>query len=221
MCGVNGTAAARTADGARLGVCDVALFYAERSGGIRTYLNEKARFARTTGAFEHHLVIPGKRMLHAGGRHELPSLQLAASNGYRLPLGVRAVRGTLRAVRPDVVILHDPFWRPLSVTREAHRLGAAVVAVHHASPALHAAGIPGPDALYLPALRRIYQHAYEHVDAVMSIVDPWIDLASPGQAKSAAIELRFGLHQAFRPGPAAPNDALLFVGRVSLEKRIR
>ena len=217
---MNRTIAARDLGGDRLVVCDVALFYAERSGGIRTYLNEKSRYAIESGAFEHHLVIPGKRERHAGGRHELRSLQLAASNGYRLPLGGRTVRETLRAIRPDVVILHDPFWRPLSVTREAHRLGAAVVAVHHASPALHAAGIPGPDALYLPALRRIYQHAYEHVDAVMSIVDPWIDLASPGQAKSAAIELRFGLHQAFRPGPAAPNDALLFVGRVSLEKRI-
>ena len=207
--------AAPKPQGDRLVVCDVALFYAERSGGIRTYLNEKARYARITGAFEHHLVIPGRRRLDAGGRHELPSLQLAASNGYRLPLGGRALRETLRAVRPDIVILHDPFWRPLSVTREAHRLGAAVVAVHHASPALHAAGIPGPDAIYLPALRRIYQHAYEHVDAVMSIIDP-----EPDSGRSAAIKLQLGLHPAFRPGPAVRGDHLLFVGRVSLEKRI-
>ena len=226
---VNGTIAARNLAGDRLVVCDVALFYAERSGGIRTYLNEKARHARESGAFEHHLVIPGRRERHTGGRHELRSLQLAASNGYRLPLGT--VRETLRAIRPDVVILHDPFWRPLSVTREAHRLGAAVVAVHHASPALHAAGIPGPDALYLPALRRIYQHAYEHVDAVMSTLDPWPDLIPAhaplfarsiraGGSKSAGIELRFGLDSAFRPGPTVPGDALLYVGRVSLEKRI-
>jgi alpha-1,6-mannosyltransferase len=210
---VTRTIAARNLAGDRFVVCDVALFYAERSGGIRTYLNEKARYAVESGAFEHHLVIPGKREHHSERRHELRSLQLAASNGYRLPLAT--VRETLRNIRPDVVILHDPFWRPLTVTREAHRLGAAVVAVHHASPALHAAGIPGPDALYIPALKRIYQHAYEHVDAVMSIVDP-----EPDSGRSAGIELRFGLHQAFRPGPAAPNDALLFVGRVSLEKRI-
>lgn len=81
------------------------------------------------------------------------------------------------------MILHHPFWRPLSVTREAHRLGAAVVAVHHASPALNAAGIPGPDAIYLPTLRRIYQHAYEHVDAVMSTVD------SSARPKEASPEL--------------------------------
>jgi alpha-1,6-mannosyltransferase len=212
---VNRTIAARNLGGDRFVVCDVALFYAERSGGIRTYLNEKARYAAEHGAFEHHLVIPGKRECHAPGRHELRSLQLAASNGYRLPLGGRMVRETLRMIHPDVVILHDPFWRPHSVTREAHRLGAAVVAVHHASPALHAAGIPGPDGLYIPALRRIYQHAYEHVDAVMSTVDP-----EPDSGRAAGIELRFGLHEAFRPGPAAHNDGLLFVGRVSLEKRI-
>ncbi|HEY2161062.1 MAG TPA: glycosyltransferase [Solirubrobacteraceae bacterium] len=209
------SAAARDVAGGRLVVCDVALFYAERSGGIRTYLNEKARFAGSTHAFEHHLVVPGKRERHSAGRHELRSLQLAASNGYRVPLGSRAVRETLRAIKPDVVVLHDPFWRPLSVTREAHRLGAAVVAAHHASPALHAAGIPGPDAFYLPTLRRIYQHAYEHVDAVMSTVDP-----EPDSGRSAAIELRFGVDPAFRPGPGLPGEHLLYVGRVSLEKRI-
>jgi alpha-1,6-mannosyltransferase len=212
---VNGSVAAREIDGGRFVVCDVALFYAERSGGIRTYLNEKARFAAATGAFEHHLVVPGKRELHHGGRHELRSLQLAAANGYRLPLGARAVKETLRAIRPNVVILHDPFWRPLGVTREAHRLGAAVVAVHHASPALHAAGIPGPDALYIPTLRRIYQHAYEGVDAVISTVDP-----EPDSGRAASIELRFGVHTAFRPGPAVRGEHLLYVGRVSLEKRI-
>ncbi|MEA2147383.1 MAG: hypothetical protein QOG59_2970 [Solirubrobacteraceae bacterium] len=196
-------------------VCDVALFYAERSGGIRTYLDEKARVAATSGAFEHHIVIPGRRERHEQGRHELRSLGLAASNGYRLPLGTRALMQTLRAVTPDVVVLHDPFWRPLSVTRQAHRLGALVVAAHHASPALNAAGIPGPDAVYLPTLRRIYQHAYEHVDAVMSMVDTERDAG-----RGAALTLRLGLHRAFRPGPAPAGEHLLYVGRLSLEKRI-
>ena len=212
---MNRTVAARAIAGGRLVVCDLTLFYGERSGGIRTYLNEKARFAAETGAFEHHLVVPGKRERHRGGFHELRSLQLAASNGYRIPLGRRAVKETLRMIRPDVVVLHDPFWRPLTVTRAAHRLGAVVAAVHHASPALHAAGIPGPDAIYLPTLRRIYQHAYEQVDAVISTVDP-----EPDSGRSASIKLRFGVDPAFRPGPASPGDHLLFVGRVSLEKRI-
>jgi hypothetical protein len=35
-----------------LRVADVALFYGERSGGIRTYVDAKAARARATGAIE-------------------------------------------------------------------------------------------------------------------------------------------------------------------------
>ena len=42
-----------------LRVVDVAMWYGERSGGIRTYLDAKTAFARRTGAFEHRLVVPG------------------------------------------------------------------------------------------------------------------------------------------------------------------
>ena len=206
---------AQQARSGRLVICDVALFYAERSGGIRTYLDEKARFAQVTGAFEHHVIVPGRVERHDRGHHELRALSLAASNGYRLPLGVGPLRDTLRAIRPHLVILHDPFWRPLTVTREAHRLGARVIAAHHASPALNAAGMPGPDSVYLPALRRIYHHAYEHVDAVMSMIDTETDAG-----RGAALKLRFGLHPAFRPGPAPAGEHLLYAGRLSLEKRV-
>jgi alpha-1,6-mannosyltransferase len=39
----------------RLRVADVALFYGERSGGIRTYLDAKVAWARRSGAIDHHL----------------------------------------------------------------------------------------------------------------------------------------------------------------------
>src|ERR1035437_1047022 len=106
--------------------CALPIFYAKRSGGIRTYLDEKTRFAAATAPFEHHLIVPGTRERHEGSRHELRSLQLAAPNGFRIPLGRGALKETLRGIRPDVVVPHDPFWRPLSGTRQAHRLGAAV-----------------------------------------------------------------------------------------------
>jgi alpha-1,6-mannosyltransferase len=196
-------------------VVDVALFYGERSGGIRTYLDEKARFVAASTAFEHHTIVPGRRERHADGRHEVRSLRFPTSNGYRIPLGVGALKETLRALRPDYVLLHDPFWGPHGVTRVVHGLGARAIAVHHASPALNAAALPGPDALYLPMLRAVYRRAYEPVDAVMSAVDPQADTGRP-----ATIRLRFGVHPAFRPRPAARGEHLLYVGRLSREKRI-
>ncbi|MBA3436548.1 MAG: glycosyltransferase [Thermoleophilaceae bacterium] len=196
-------------------IVDVALFLAERSGGIRTYLNEKSSYATQSGAFEHHVVFPGRRERHEAGRHELRSVPYAASNGYRIPFGAGALMDTLRRLSPDVVVLHDPFWRPAGVTREAHALGARVIAVHHASAALNAAGLPGPAPVYLPLLKRIYRHAYQDVDAVMSVVDP-----SSDSGRHATIPLRFGLHRAFRPAPAVRGGHFLYVGRLSLEKRI-
>jgi alpha-1,6-mannosyltransferase len=201
---------------APLRVADIALFYGERSGGIRTYLDAKAAWAQSTGLIDHHVVVPGPTERHEGGRHELPSLRLAATNGYRLPIGARALRATLRDLRPDVVTLHDPFWRPLRVTETAHDLGARVVAVHHGSIALDAAGLPGPDAIWRPILRAWMHHAYADADAVMSAVDPHADCG-----RAAAIPLRFGLDPAFAPQrDVRRQDHVLYVGRLGREKGV-
>jgi alpha-1,6-mannosyltransferase len=202
----------------RLRVADVALFYGERSGGIRTYLEAKAAFAQRTAAFEHHLLVPGHPDNQSGEhRHEQRSLRLAASNGYRIPLGSGGLQATLRALEPDVVLLHDPFWTPRLVSRTAHDTGAAVIAVHHSSAALHAAGLPGPQGIYKHALRRWYRRAYLEVDAVMSVVDPGPDVKRP-----STLPLRLGLDPAFHPRPATrKRDHVLYVGRLSREKGLR
>jgi alpha-1,6-mannosyltransferase len=212
---------ARMAGGtlAPLRIADVAIFYGERSGGIRTYLEAKAAFARATGLFEHHLVVPGRPHATAADahRHEQPSLRLAASNGYRLPLGGAGLQATLRALAPDVVLLHDPYWTPRLSCRAAHELGALVIAVHHSSVALHAAGLPGPQELYRAALRRWYRRAYLEVDAVMSVVDPGADARRP-----STLSLRLGLDSAFGPqSGVARGDHVLYAGRLSREKGVR
>lgn len=203
------------------------MFYGERSGGIRTYLEAKAAFAARTGRFEHHLVIPGRpaaveagpesREPSPGCRHVQRSLRLAPSNGYRLPLGSGAMQATLRALAPDVVLLHDPFWSPRQATRIAHAHGAVVIAVHHASAMLHAAGLPGPHAVYARALRCWYRRAYLDADAVMSVIDPLADIRRP-----ATVTLRLGIDPAFHPRPhIARGDHVLYVGRLSREKGLQ
>src|SRR5918999_5719414 len=204
----------RRVDSAALRVADVAMFYGERSGGIRTYIREKADYAARTGAFEHHVIVPGRHERHEDGWHELRAMRVAATNGYRIPYGVSSLKQTLRAIRPDVVLLHDPFWGSLGVAEEAREAGAHVVAVHHASSELNAAGLPGPFRLYVPAFRSWIRRAYGRVDAVMSVVDPF-----PDCGRMAALPLRLGLDPAFRPGPVLPpRRHVLYVGRLGREK---
>ena len=77
------------------------MFYGERSGGIRTYLEAKADFARARARSSTTSSSPaGRRRAVADGRHEQPSLRLAASNGYRMPLGSAGLQATLRALAP-------------------------------------------------------------------------------------------------------------------------
>jgi alpha-1,6-mannosyltransferase len=96
-------------------VVDVALSHGERSGPIRTYLDAKAAWAKATGLIEHHVIVPALVERHDDGRHELPSPRLPATTGYRLPIGAPALLATLRDLRPEVVLLHDPLWRPRRV----------------------------------------------------------------------------------------------------------
>jgi alpha-1,6-mannosyltransferase len=119
-------------------------------------------------------------------------------------------------LRPEVVLLHDPFWTPRHASPIAHELGAAVVAVHHASAALQA-GLPGPHAVYARALRRWIRRAYGEVDAVMSVVETEIDAHRP-----ATLRLRLGLDPAFHPRPGVERGGhVLYVGRLSREKGLR
>lgn len=208
MSGVPGAAALR--------VADVSCLYAERSGGIRTYLEAKGAWARRTAAVDQHLVIPGERRRSGERRHELRSVRYAPSNGYRVPLGGGGMRATIGAIEPDVILLHDPFWTPARTAREAHAADRLVVAVHHTSVDLNANAFPGTPGLWRRPLRRWYRHAYREVDAVMSVVDPFAD-----SGRHAGLALRFGLHPAFRPRPALhPGRHVLFAGRFSREKGV-
>ncbi|HEV2769328.1 MAG TPA: glycosyltransferase, partial [Solirubrobacteraceae bacterium] len=199
-----------------LRVVDVAMFYGERSGGIRTYLDAKLRWSAGDPGVEHHAIVPGPVVRRLEGLREVPSLRVVAANGYRVPFGAGALVRELRVLTPDVVLLHDPFWRPLGIARAARELGARVVGVHHGSVALDAAGLPGPDRAWHPLLRRWMHRAHREVDGLMAALPTEHDTG-----RTAALRLRFGLHPAFRPqDDVRRGDHVLYVGRLAREKGV-
>jgi alpha-1,6-mannosyltransferase len=195
-----------------LRVADVAIWYGQRGGGITTYLDAKVAYASRTGAFEHHLIVPGDRDVRRGNRHEVRA-HMATSNGYRIPLRTSSLSQALRSAEPDVVLVHDRFWSLAAAGPVAADRRSPVVAVHHASADLEAAALPGPGGAYGKLFRHWERRAYERVSAVMA--------ACPdvGVADRPVIPLRFGLDPEFRPQPGVERgEHVLYAGRLSREK---
>ena len=171
-----------------LRVVDVAVLRGERGAEVRAYLDAKAAWAQASALIEHHVIVR-----RVGDRH------------------VAGLRATLRALQPDVVLLHDPLCRPRCVTQTARALGAQVVAVHHRPIAHDAADLPGPDALWQPIVRAWTHRAYHGAHAVMAATDTRADCGRP-----AIIDLRLGLHPAYVPQPhVRRQDHALHVGSLA------
>ena len=201
---------------APLRVADVALFYGERSGGIRTYLEAKAAWAQRSGLIEHHVIVPGPRERHearppraavpaAGGAERLPAAARrrraeghAARAAPRRRPPARPVLATARRRRRPRTTSARGRRRPPRLDRARRRRAARPGRALAPAPAL-------VDAPRLPRRRR-----------VMSAVDP-----RPDCGRSATIPLRFGIDAAFVPQPAVRRqDHVLYVGRLGREKGV-
>ncbi len=203
------------AAGRPLRVVDLTMFYGEKAGGIRTYLDAKRRWASTEPGIDHTVVIPGLPERSEPGLHELPSVRAVATNGYRVPLGWRALRRYLAAERPDVVIAHDPFWAARGLPELVRGTPIKTVAVHHGAVGHDARSIPGPFAMWSRLLSAEFRRVYRGFDAVMAAIPTEPEFGLP-----SSIPLRFGLDPAFAPvdPPPARTHEVLYAGRMAAAK---
>ena len=126
---------ARLRPHATLGVLDATEWYGETSGGIRTYLHEKARFVNRHPEFRQSIVVPGAvdamhdddgvRTFHLRG----PSIP--RHRPYRMMLSTRSLARIVRHERPDIIESGSPFMVPWLLAPEARRLGIPMVCFHH------------------------------------------------------------------------------------------
>ncbi len=112
-----------------LTVVDVALRARDHRRGTREYIGAKRDYARDSGAFVHHAVIPGTRERHGAGVHELPALGGILRAARRSAPALRGLDRTLREIGPDLVLLHEPDGDRPALERMSERAGARLVGV--------------------------------------------------------------------------------------------
>lgn len=116
-------------------VCDIVQFYSALSGGVKRYIDDKARYYATRPDIEHVLIVPSHRnavrMEGATRIHEIKSLPVIGSKSYRLLVSPLRIRKLIQTEQPDIVEVGDPCQTAWIVQAICKRLDIPVVAYYH------------------------------------------------------------------------------------------
>src|SRR5688572_1896704 len=223
---------------ASVGVLDITEFFGDTTGGVRTYLLEKAKYVQRHPSLRQVLVVPGARdeILEAGGVrcYRLHGPSIPTQKPYRFMLATRSTTRIVAHERPDLIEVGSAWCAPWLVHLATRGLRVPAVWFYHSNfpriiaPRPHAAGWPRltTSALawrYVRRLGRLVQATIapcravarelesagvENVVHVPLGVD--LDRFHPTRRDRAAeTRRRFGLPE----GPLA-----LYVGRLAAEK---
>jgi alpha-1,6-mannosyltransferase len=123
--------------GARRSVLDITEFYGETTGGIRTYLREKALYVEAHPQFKQTLVLPGPRdaLSQSDGVrcYRLQGPRVPTQDPYRFMLATHTNRRIALHERPDVIEVGSPGFVPWIVRLAARGLDIPTVAFYHSN----------------------------------------------------------------------------------------
>ena len=223
-----------------LGVLDITEFYGETTGGIRTYLREKAQYVEARPALREVLVLPGPRDAITQGDgvrcYRLQGPPVPRQAPYRFMLATRTNRRIVLHEHPDVIEVGSPGFVPWIVRLAARGLDTPVVAFYHSNFPRVFSPFPERDTVFRRAmfnlgwryarqLDRHFAHTIVCSDFVgndlraagidrVTRIPLGVDLAhyNPSRrARRSEARIRHGLPE----GPVAG-----FVGRFAVEKEL-
>ena len=117
-------------------VLDVTKWFGETSGGVKTYLVEKARWISRREDVRHTLVIPGAFDALAEGRgtrvYRLQGPRVP-NQAYRFLLAPRTLRRIIAHERPTVIEVGSPVFVPWVTAFATRGLGIPLVQFYHTS----------------------------------------------------------------------------------------
>lgn len=213
-------------------VVDITQWYSPTSGGIRTYLHHKADWAERNGV-PHAAVVPGA----GAGTSRVASSDFVAVRGrtpsrgwgYRVIPRPGPVLDALRALDPDVVVIHDALAFPRSISAWAAERGVGLAMLCHSDLALAASGLPRgtrrPAAGVLGAVQHRALREAPLVLVASSATRARVAGHTPGEVVVSPLGVDAGPFREARPDAVlrralapAGHALLLYAGRLSSEK---
>lgn len=164
--------------------CDITMAYNAKSGGIKTYIDEKRRFLRERTDYEHLLIVPGQRdRVRRSDRSTTVTIRsplLPGQDQYRFFLSPAKIAQVLLDEAPDIVELGSYYtepWAAFTYRRRRREAGMPCVlgAYFHTDVA----------EAYVAAPLRAAAHTWLHdlSEALASGVESIADVAAAGAEK--------------------------------------
>lgn len=223
-----------------LGVLDISEFFGETTGGVRTYLLQKARYVESRPELRQVLVVPGARdSIHetSGVRcYRLHGPSVPTQKPYRFMLATQSTSRIVAHERPSLIEVGSAWCAPWLVHLATRRLDVPAVWFYHSNfPRVIA---PWP-AVAGPVRRTASRFAWSYVRRLSRLVEATLapsdfvaaELSREGVERVQRVTLGVDLDR-FHPrrrdyagetrrSLGLPNGPLaLFVGRIAREKEL-
>jgi alpha-1,6-mannosyltransferase len=122
---------------AEVGVLDITKWFGETSGGVRTYLIEKARYVEARMDLRQVLVIPGARdsITHGTGVrcYRLRGPRVPTQRPYRFMLATRSIRRIIHHESPSIIEVGSCFLVPWITAHAAKKSEIPLVFFYHSN----------------------------------------------------------------------------------------
>ena len=223
-----------------LGVLDVTEWFGDTSGGIRTYLLQKALYVASRPWLRHVLAVPGARdsITEEDGvrMYRLQGPPIPRQKPYRFMLATHSIAKIVRHERPDIIEVGSPFIVPWIMRRATRDLDIPMICFYHSNLPRMFAPRDGRNGV---TRRAVYRGAWRYMRRLDRLFPLTIvtsdysanDLAREGITRIARVPLGVDLEQ-FHPDnrkvssptraefgiPDAPIAG--FVGRFASEKEL-
>ncbi|MEO7985723.1 MAG: glycosyltransferase [Gemmatimonadales bacterium] len=128
---------ARLRPSAKLGILDITEFFGDTTGGVRTYLLEKARYVQRRDMLRQAIVVPGARdeILEASGVrcYRLRGPSVPTQKPYRFMLATRSTSRIVAHERPDLIEVGSAWFAPWLVHLATRQLEVPAVWYYHSN----------------------------------------------------------------------------------------